>query len=81
MAIIGHVGREEGPLGQGFAVDVGFETGEVLDQSQTSVILSNTFKENEWVMLPHVTVVEGFLVGIVEAFETSIRQGFLVFGP
>ena len=81
VAIIGHVGCDERPLGQGIGFEIVLEVVEVLDQGQTGSIGNHTLKQNERVVLAHVHVGKGLLVGVVEALEARIRHTLLVLGP
>lgn len=81
MAIVGHIGGDEGPLGKGLGLQIILEGGEVLDEAETGGILGDGVKENERVVLADISVGVGLLVGEVEALEASIWQTLLVLTP
>lgn len=71
MAIVGHIGGDEGPLGKGLGLQIILEGGEVLDEAETGGILGDGVKENERVVLADISVGVGLLVGEVEAWKPA----------
>jgi len=81
VGIVGHIGCDEGPLGQLPLVQVVVKRSEVLDQAQSSVVAGNLVKDDQRVVLAHIIIRICLLVGIVVALEAWIGHILLVLAP
>lgn len=79
MAVIGHVGGDEGVLGQTAVVKIIVEAAKVLDLAQTSSIIGDGVEDDERVVLAHIVVGAGLRVA--ETLVASVWETFLVLGP
>lgn len=61
--------------------EIGIELSEVLDQLEPRSVVGDRLEENKGVVLADIVISKGFLVGVVEALETRVRHGLLVFRP
>lgn len=71
VSIVGHIGGDESPLRKLLVGQIMLEISEVLDLASTGLVLDNRVEENQRVVLADVVVLEGLLVGVVEALEAG----------
>lgn len=80
VAVIGHVGSDEHPLGKSVGLQVLVEGGEVLDRAETLGVVGDGVVQDSGVVLADVVV--GSLViddgGVAEALESGVRHVLLV---
>lgn len=81
VRVVGHVGGNKGPLGEGVVGQILLEAGEVLDLAQTRAVVGDGVVEDQRIVFADVVVGKGLLVGVVEALETGVRKVFLVLAP
>lgn len=76
-----HIGGYEGPLWQLLLLQILFKAGKVLDLRCTVGVVGNVVKENQGVVLAHVRVGKGLLVGKVETLEAGVWHVLLISTP
>lgn len=73
VAIVCHVGRDEGPLRQRLTCNVRGEGREVLDKAEAGGVGGYRVEQNERVVLADIIVRIGLLVGVIEALKSRVR--------
>jgi hypothetical protein len=81
MAVAGHVGSDEHPLGKSIILEILVEHSEVLHVRQTVGLLSIAVVDDGRVVLANVVVGARLLVDPSHAFEASIWHILLILGP
>ena len=81
MAIVGHVGGDEGPLRKLLVMQVTEERSEILDQLETGGVLGDGIVEDQRIMFADIVVRICPLIREVVPLEARVRHGLLIFSP
>lgn len=81
VAIAGHVGGDEHPLGKSVVGEVDVELSQVLDLREALLALGNRVEDDGRVVLADIVVGASLLVDPRHTLETAVGLVFLVLGP
>lgn len=82
VSVVGHVGSDKTPLWKGLRCQIRLERSEILDQTETSSIVSDGLVDDQRVVLSDVVVIRRILlVCEVETEVPGVWDVFLVFSP
>ena len=81
MAVVSHVGRDEGPLRKLVVLELVIEGREILDQFKASSVLCDGVKKDQRIMLADIVILKSLLIREAETLEARVWHVLLIFGP